>query len=167
MFLQIIYHFIFHTFYQRGIKVEIANLDMDPYCAQSEAFSRQSTPPMDNYMASDSLKNFYNNQFSSSAIMASFTNNYHNHLQHHDQQQHQHQQQQQHLRHYFSNSYDPSSYSTYPHSHSQFNPYVYQPLTPPPHQNDYNVKNNVCINNSKKSELLVKSENIQQKLLGK
>ena len=141
----------------------IKNLDMDTYCASSGAFVKHPTHPMDNYMPSSSLKNFYNNQFSSSAIMASFANNYHNHHQHHDQQQ----QHQQHLHHYFSSNYDASSYSSYPYSHSQFNPYTYQSLTPPPQQNDYNLNHSQCTDSLKKADLLVKSENIQQQLLGK
>lgn len=83
-----------------------------------------------------SLKNFYDGKFSSSAIMATFANNFH-HMHH----------QSQYINHPHHHSYqlpltkndqaDTSYSSSYPYTQSyQFNPYFYQPLTPPHNQED-------------------------------
>lgn len=122
---------------------------------------------MNNYchitdIPSSSLRSFYNNQFSSSAIMASFTNNHHIH---HQQPHIQERQQLQH--HYFNNNHDASLYSSsYSYPYAQYNPYTYQPLTPPPHQNDSNLCNVQSIDSSRNGNVFIKAEKIQNKLFG-
>ena len=119
-----------------------------------------------NLSASDaerySLRSFYESKFSSSAIMASFANNYHNH--HYQQQQiGQHQQFQHHA---LSRNYDSFYPSSYPQS-SHYNPYSYQPLTPPSHQEDSRSYNEQVEDNSSNESVCFKTEKSQKCLYGK
>ena len=87
-----------------------------------------------------SLKNFYDGKFSSSAIMATFANNFHHmHHQSHYLNQHHHHSYQLPLT--KSNQGATSYSSSYPYTQSyQYNPYFYQPLTPPHNHEDFYSK---------------------------
>ena len=96
----------------------------------------------DGYTESSSLKNLYDHKFSSSAVMASFANNFHDmyHNQHHGIEQHHQPVNQQHLNKNFITSLSYSSKYPYVNS-SHYSPNSYQPLTPPPHQEDVSSYN--------------------------
>lgn len=140
---------------------------MNNYSNSSETFLKHPNFTMNNYchtsdIPSSSLRSFYNNQFSSSAIMASFTNNHHiHHQQPHFEDRHQIQH------HHFTNNYDASLYSSsYSYPIAQYNPYTYQPLTPPPHQNDSNLSYVQSIDSSSKKNVFIKAEKHQNQLFG-
>ena len=145
---------------------------MDNYNNSSGHFLKHPTFTMNNYshlsdIPNSTLRSFYNTQFSSSALMASFANN--NHIYTQQQQIEERQQLQHHCQQHqhFNNNYDSSLYSSaYAYTHSQYNPYAYQPLTPPPHQNDFGPSNIQSLDNSDKSNVFVKAEKIQNKLVG-
>ena len=98
----------------------------------------------DDYADNLALKSLYGRSFSSSSIMASFANNlhqmYHNQQHYYDQHYAAVHQQYQNQNHASSSEYSVS----YPYTHSShYTPSSYQPLTPPPHQEDscsYNHK---------------------------
>ena len=105
-------------------------------------FLRQSSSLVDNnhtHMPKYSLRDFYNNQLSSTALMATLANTHHGY--HHDhwsnQQNQEAEQESISYYHHLGQKFDGSSTypsSTYPHSY--YNPYLYQPLTPPSHQGE-------------------------------
>lgn len=98
----------------------------------------------DDYADNSALKSLYGRRFSSSSIMSSFANNlqqvYHNQQQYYDQHNAAVHQQYQNQSHATFSRYSPS----YPYTlSSHYTPSSYQPLTPPPHQEDscsYNHK---------------------------
>ena len=107
----------------------------------------QTTSPnniSDDYADNFALKSLYGRNFSSSAAMASFANNlhhmYHNQQQNYDQNNAAIDQQYQSYNHAAFSKYSVS----YPYTHSSHHTSSsYQPLTPPPQQEDscsYNHK---------------------------
>ena len=105
-------------------------------------FPRQSSSLVDNnhtHLPKYSLRDFYNNQLSSTTLMATLANTHHGY--HHDhwsnQQNQEAEQESISYYHHLGQKFDGSSTypsSTYPHSY--YNPYLYQPLTPPSHQSE-------------------------------
>ena len=105
---------------------------------------KHQTISSNNMRSSDSesfsLKNFYDGKFSSSAIMATFSNNIH-HIHHQSQYFNQHHHHAYQLPLAKSNLAATSYASSYPYTQSyQNNPYFYPPLTPPHNQEDFDSK---------------------------
>ena len=143
---------------------------MENHSNSVEAFMKRVHLPMNNHTnhhhyhhhIQSSFKTFYSNHFASSVGsngMASSTNNYHQHPLQHQYSHH----------HYLGNNYDAT---TLTHNSSycqpQFHPHMYQPLTPPPHQNDYNLNNMLpSYSNARNLDIsIIKSEQRQQCSLG-
>ena len=112
---------------------------MDFNAKLGNAFPMQSSSLVDNnhtHTPKYSLIDFYNNQLSSTALMATLANTHYGY--HHDHwsnpQNQEADQDSISYYHHLGQKFDGRSTSTYPHSY--YNPYLYQPLTPPSHQGE-------------------------------